>query len=751
MQNVSKAYKKSMKSIGRNRGYIRATLGIINSEAQKNIEVNEKTKVTYFSDIVKPFNGYSVDMVYAAAEQDFSRVDGSMYFLPKKSSGLNYYNNGIVASELLGDIYISFKGVLGLDIKGLTIDFGEYYPVDFSIENDSVTRYYNGNDKRHWVTEDVFDGTSYFIIRPKKMVNGQGRLRIYQFFCGIVNSFSNTEVMNFSLKEYVSSITDSIPSMDMNLTVDNQNFYYSPDNPESTLAYFEVGQEMKVAFGYDITGNGDIEWLPEQTAYLKTWSASDTEAKFTATDRFDYLTDKYYKGLYRESGISLYDLAIDVLHDAGVTDERYYFVDPYLKDIMVKNPIPAVKHSEALQIIANAGRCSLFEDRDRRIHLKASFIPDMEASCNGETHFSNIKNILDDEKKDAYAIASNDFSLSDGSLFFLPKDKNFLNVGYISEYISDSDGIFESNPKIVIDLEAAFVSYGLLIRFRNTFPEDFIVRTFYYGIAVEERNFHNEELEFITREQFNIFNKMEIEFIKGYPDARVVIDNIIVGDVTDYIIERNDMLKSPTATRQNKIKSISVNRSIYKEPQEEIKDIFSTDITISPDDNVYTVYFTNPCYGMQAQIDAGTDDEGNPIESDISVEIIDSSSYFATLKFSGISEERTIKCVIKGYEYNVEEISFVKKHNENGEEITWKNPLISDIKHAKDVEEWLSSYYLGDVEYQISWRGDPRVDANDLFYLELKDRPKTMIRCYQSELSFKGAWSGTIKARKAVL
>ena len=56
MQNVSKAYKQSMKGIGRNRGYIKATIGVINSEAQKHIEVDEQSSLTYFSDSEKPFN-----------------------------------------------------------------------------------------------------------------------------------------------------------------------------------------------------------------------------------------------------------------------------------------------------------------------------------------------------------------------------------------------------------------------------------------------------------------------------------------------------------------------------------------------------------------------------------------------------------------------------------------------------------------------------------------------------------------------
>lgn len=43
------------------------------------------------------------------------------------------------------------------------------------------------------------------------------------------------------------------------------------------------------------------------------------------------------------------------------------------------------------------------------------------------------------------------------------------------------------------------------------------------------------------------------------------------------------------------------------------------------------------------------------------------------------------------------------------------------------------------------------MDANDLFYLELKNRDKAMVRCYQNELTFSGGWSGRMNARKAVL
>ncbi len=771
MQNVSKKYKDSMQSPYRNRGYIRVSIGIINSNAQKNVNADyDRNEFAYFSDIKKPFNGYTVDNVYATSENNFSKIDGTMYFLPPQNENYNLYNNGLVTNELLGAIYIAFGGVSGLDIKGLTIDFGEYYPTDFTIENDSVTRSYNGNQKRYFVTEDVFDSTSYLIIRPSAMVNGQGRLRIHQFSCGIVNTFTNKETRNYTSKEFVSSITETIPSNDVTLTVDNQNMYYSPNNPDSALAYMEIGQEVKTEFGYDIDGNGTIEWLPPTTTYLKSWSADDVQAKFTATDRFDYLTGKYYKGLYRENGISLYDLAIDVLNDAGITDEREYFLDPYLKDIVINNPLPVVKHSEALQIIANAGRCALFEDRQSRIHMQSSFIPDMVVSVNNETEYSHGNNILIDDKKDGYANSSNDFSLADGTLFFLPKDTNYLNTGYISNsvYVLDTyensmvnrlsfrlgnnsrkvlgikSGHWEGEvPKITINLEAAFVAYGILIRFRNVAPEEFHIITYYQDILVNDMIVKNSELEYITNERFDLFDKMVIEFTKGYPNSRLFVDNVLIGDITDYVLSRNNSLTDySSATRQKKIKSISVIRTQYNASKEEIKELKTEELVLNSNNNTYVVYFSNASYGLAVSV---IDNEN------ITAKITESSNYFANIVFDGITEETVVKYSIQGYEYEITKNKLTVNHNDNGEEKEWKNPLINSIQHAKDLEEWLSSYFLGDIEYQIKWRGDPRTDANDLFYLELKDRDNVLVRTYQNELRFSGAWSGTMKARKAVL
>lgn len=742
MQAVSNAYEESMRQIFRNRGYIRGTIGIINADAQNHATVmNGKNSFTYFSNGKRIFNDNLINYLYATAEQDFSKIDGSMYFLPKQSSGMNYYNSGAVTSALKGSIQITFGEITALDIRGLTIDFGECYPTKFSIET-NTTKYEYTNEKQIFVTEDVFDGTTYMVIKPAEMVNGESRLRIYEMSFGVVDSFGNNEVISCSINEFVSATTETLPSKDVEIIIDNQDGYYNPDNDSSALAYLELGQEVRIAFGYDVLGDGNIEWLPETLTYLKGWNATDTEAQFICTDLFAVMESTYYKGLYRKSGISLYDLAVDVFTDAGMEREKYY-IDPYLKKIIVYNPIPPVKHSEALQIIANAGRCSLYDDRQGRIHLQASFVPDMSIASNGETAYSHVGNILNNkEPKDAYAVYSKDFSIVDGSLFFMPKNGSYKKTGYISNQISNESGIFQTNPKLTVTLESGFVAYGFKITFREVKPEGFTVNTFYEDSLVQSLKIKPETLTYDTSQRFELFDRMEIEFTKGYPNSRVFVDHIEVGDVTSYHLTRNHFTESPTVSRQEKLKSMNVIMNLYSENGTERKELITEEVELSPSNLMHDVYLNDPAYDFVVQIE-----ENQTVKATIR----ESSSYRIRLSFSGVTSNTKVKVKILGKEYAVKESKYSVQHNNNGIEMQWNNPLISTNQHAKDLEEWISSFYAGEIEYEIPWRGDPRTDANDLFYMELKNGSERMIRTYENSLSFNGAWSGKMKARAVIL
>ena len=149
----------------------------------------------------------------------------------------------------------------------------------------------------------------------------------------------------------------------------------------------EPGQAVEILYGQELDDKR-IEWIPGARAFLREWSADDDEMSFSASDRFEDLGELYRRGKYSSEGISLYDLAVDVLNDAGV-DSREYWLDDYLKNVKVYNPMPVVSHREALQLIANAGRCILYQNRSGNIVMKSSFIPDMEAGSSDETYFSS--------------------------------------------------------------------------------------------------------------------------------------------------------------------------------------------------------------------------------------------------------------------------------------------------------------------------------------------------------------------------
>lgn len=266
MQKVSKAYKEAMKRPLRNRAYIHISIGVINQDAQKTACVDvPENMLTEYSNFTKPFDNYEIDSIYATAEQGFARTDGSMVFLPRNVREA-FMNNGLVTEGVLGSISIRF-GMKHLDIKGLTIDFGEAYPTAFTIESDLGIKEYTGNTLALWSTEDVFTGVSFLRITPLSMANGQARLRIYKFLCGVGNVFTNKDIKSYSFKDYVSPISDRIPSQDMSLTVYNYSFRYNIDNPGSAIHFMELGQEIRVSFGYDVTGKGDIEWLGSNEVY----------------------------------------------------------------------------------------------------------------------------------------------------------------------------------------------------------------------------------------------------------------------------------------------------------------------------------------------------------------------------------------------------------------------------------------------------------------------------------------------------
>lgn len=737
MQKVSKAYKKSMKAPLRERGYIMLSFGVVNQEAQAKAEVSDGD-FTYYSNEDNLFKEHDDSLVYATLEENFTRVDGSMYFLPRESPSALYLDTGLVGKDLVSEAQYEVTidlNIKATDFRGITINFGENYPTDFDFVTDKgQVVEFRGNDQAVFSTEEVLESVTTLTLVIYRMKNPQSRLRIYSFRFGYGLIYENDSVLSSSLESYVSPIGSDIPQINFTVTLKNYDKYFNVDNPKSAINFLETGQEMEIFYGYQLPDGGGIEWVRGNHLLCSEWESDDYTATIRCQDVFRTMDSEYYKGMYVGTGKSYYDLALEVLQDAGQTD---YYIDPRLKNLYSKNPLPRVQHKEALQIIANACRCTLSQTRYGTIQIKSNFIPEAAASSNGETDYSNVKNILNTDTKSEYATLATNYTTVDGKMYFLPRTASArtLNTGFVSNEQSDGEGKFTTNPIVTIVQEAACMYHGVKFTFGNALPSGIVIRTYNNGDLVTEYEVEEEmERVLVILYDFDDFDTMQIEFTgTAEPYNRIVLNNFAFGDVTDFTMERMDMTSSPKAIKQELVKEVIVPCYSYQQGTSE-ETLVSEEITVTAGD-VETFFVGEPSYNFRATLNEGSS----------GVTITDWGNYYVTLKFS---QTGTFRLEVLGYRYKIVERYATKSLNLRGKTVKWENPMISDMEMAQDLADWLGDYYSAGIEYEYSTRGNPEIDANDIVYQENEFHDGMKVNIYRITINFNQAFSGKVTARR---
>lgn len=737
MQKVSKAYKESMKSSLRERAYIMISFGLVNQEAQAKATVDNGS-YAYYSNKDNIFGEHIDDTVYATLEEEFTKVDGSMFFLPRATEGGRYYDTGIVSDKLVSEarceVVISLN-TIATDFKGLTINFGENYPVDFDIVGSTgQTIEFRGNTKSKWSTEEVLENTTYIKLVFYKMKNPQSRLRIYSIMFGYGLVYYNDSVMSSALDSYVSPIGADVPQFDFSVTLKNYDHYFNVDNPNSAINYLETGQEMDIMYGYQTPGSDTIEWIQGNHLWCSEWESDDNTATIRCQDIFRNMDGEYVKGLYSAAGKSYYALAEEILKDAGISE---YYIDPRLKKLYSNNPIPRVKYKEALQIIANACRCVLTQSRDGKVQIKSNFMPSASIATNGEETYSNAANVLTDTPKVEYATLAGNYTPTDGTMFFLPRNgKAALTTGYVSKEISGANGTFTKNPVVTITMEAIRAYYGLKLVFGTALPAAFTIRTYKGGEPVNEYPVEKDEINTtsIILRDFDDFDVMKIEFTKTTePYNRIVLNYFSLSDVVDFTMNRRDMTSSPKAIKQELIKEVIVPCYTYQENNRE-ENLVYEDIDVVAGE-VETYYIQDPSYGYKVKLD----------EVEGKATVVAWSNYFVTIKFNVTG---SFKLEVQGYRYKIVEKYATVSLNARGKTVKWKNPLISNTTMANELAAWLADYYTAGIEYEYDTRGNPELEATDIVYQENEFHDGMRVNIYRHTVNFKQAFSGRVTARR---
>lgn len=829
MQITSRAYKTEQKGYLRNEQYIWIYLGIISKEAQANAVINGD--FVPFSEPQLIFDSTPFEAYYVTAERNFARCDGSQYFLPRDSSLYGLYQ-GAVTKENLGSVTFTFGQYHHLNLKGLTINFGDFYPTEFEITNgDQYNTYrYTKNNNEVFVCEDEFLNTDWIRITPISMVNGAKKLRILSMLFGVVFLFDNNELISTSWKSEVAHLSDALPSKSLTFTINNLSRKFSSDNPHSFMAFLQEQQDVDFEYGRKV--NDEIFRIPGGKLKLSAWSSDDTQAKFTAVGNLDFISATYKRGQYYENGISLYDLAVDVCQDAGIED---YVIDSYLKKLITHNPLPIQTHKNLLQLIANSALAILRETRSGAVQIKTSFKPKLiRTTTNGHMFYSDLTQLVSENNVfSEYASAEKNFTYANGSLYFMPRNQSvgIIYSGFVSYAVSNSNGYFATNPRLTFEWEASWTFFNFSMIFSKVCPLSITIHTYYDNTEKETIVVDDIDLKTVVEHDFYEVDKITIEFTRTNPYQRIHLGRIVFGDITDYTLSYMDMSTSPVSARTEDIRNINVvytdfsygsdvksigtvqtvigenestfntayhdyslaykeikdNTTQYKKASKVICDALPPIDTAKTNtkylvrkNNGYDMYVVHKenslstwqyesfvteviVNSLPSTLDRNTlyliqesdkiyhlymyDGEIKSLGYDVrgTLRILESGAYY--IKYSS---DVASPVVISGIAFLIVESTFIKNLHELGVDKTAKNVLIDNITLAEKEADWIGEYYDNDVEYTISYRGEPALDPDDQIFLENKFVERNIIRITSTQIDTSTGMSMncSLKARR---
>lgn len=377
MKVVSDRYKEVMNETIRPTSQFQASLEMIDRSVESDATVIAPEEMPFSSGVFDKVH----ECDYITFEKNFFKVGSNLRIAPES----NYLNNGYVSfvicdtnGEFQSIPVIEFSFPVSRNFIAMTYQFSSVYPTEIK-----VTYYLDGVQQGQFFSYP--DGLEYvdsehhiydcdrITFEFNKMSEPNRRLRISRLIFGYEKQFEMSDIISVNHTLSVDPISSSLPYEKISLTVDNLSKDYDPDNPHGIWEHFANGQPFSIRYGMKI--DGVTEWVEAGRLLLSDAPTVDSNtATFEAVDILSTLTNVYNKGVWYAEGKSLYDLAVDVLEDAGIT---YYSLSESLKNIKTTAPLPVAPHRECLQLIANAGACVLYTNNHGMITLEEQTYKDV--------------------------------------------------------------------------------------------------------------------------------------------------------------------------------------------------------------------------------------------------------------------------------------------------------------------------------------------------------------------------------------
>jgi hypothetical protein len=375
MQTVSDAWKQTQKDMLLPEQFIEIEYSVTDPDVQGDGTASSNGEMDFATteDILeKPTNS----PLYATLEHNIWGLDGNMSLLEEGD------NTGFVSEELSGEdgtfasvpvVSIVFSETHLPLVPGVSITWSsEYdeYATDYKVtvwNNGAVVSehlYQNNTEVNVFADADI-QGYDEITVEILKWSKPYRRARMSYFTMGMVKVYSKNDLMSYSHTQTADLLSGSLPKASITFSLDNTDGKWNPDNVEGAEQYLLERQMLKVKYGLKLADG--IEWINAGTFYMSEWSTpmNGLEATFTARDVVEFMNGKYTgarKG-------TLFNIAFAALGLAEITD---FYLDDSLQGISTDFSTDESEYtiSEILQMVANAGRCVMYQDREGKIRIE---------------------------------------------------------------------------------------------------------------------------------------------------------------------------------------------------------------------------------------------------------------------------------------------------------------------------------------------------------------------------------------------
>lgn len=339
-----------------------------------------------YSDVAQIVNGLDKHgEKYAMLDYGCWGLDGSFGYSDGNPTNPGYVNS----------LYSDGEGVLTTTYPKITIDLPSRH--DFAIPGITVTwsntfggwatdfkvSAYNANglvatttvkgntDIVSVVNLEMVD-YSQITIEVLKWSHPYQRVKCSDVLLGVRAVYTKKDLLGYDYKQSVDLLSAKLPENEVTFRLRNDDGRWNPDAQEGVERYLLEQQEIRVRYGMDL--NGDVEWINGGTFWLSEWNTptNGLEADFTARGATEFMFSSY-TGPRRGT---LYDIAVAAFEEAGlpILDDGSvrYVVDESLRNIETDFSMEDTEYniSEVLQMVAHAGCCVFYQDRNGVVWIK---------------------------------------------------------------------------------------------------------------------------------------------------------------------------------------------------------------------------------------------------------------------------------------------------------------------------------------------------------------------------------------------